>query len=307
MTRTLAIAAAQYPLDCFDGFPAYERKLTGWVEEAARGGAQVLVFPEYAGIELASLGGREAAADLARSIDAASARLAEADDVHERLARRFDVTILAGSAPQRRGDGAVRNVARLFTPQGGRGRQEKLIMTRFEREQWGVGGGSGLTVFDIGAARIGIAICYDVEFPLLVRALSEAGAELILAPSCTDTVHGYHRVRVGAQARALENQCVTVLAPLVGEVDWSPAVDVNRGAAGLFGPPDLGFPADGVIAQGEMDKPGWVHAQIDLDAIARVRAKGQVLNYRHWGEQASLGRVECVELARKAQAKQGAL
>ena len=111
---------------------------------------------------------------------------------------------------------------------------------------------------DIGSARIGIAICYDVEFPLIARALVEAGAEVILAPSCTDTVHGYWRVRVGAQARALENQCVVVQAPLVGAVDWSPAVDMNRGAAGVFGPPDLGFPEDGVIAQGEMDKPCFV-------------------------------------------------
>ncbi|MBV9740109.1 MAG: nitrilase, partial [Hyphomicrobiales bacterium] len=153
------------------------------------------------------------------------------------------------------------------------------------REQWGVSGGTELFVYDIGMARIGIAICYDVEFPLIARTLAEAGAEVILAPSCTDTMHGFFRVRVGAQARALENQCVVVQAPLVGSVDWSPAVDINRGAAGFFGPPDLGFPEDGVIAQGEMDKPGFVTARLDLEAIARVRAEGQVFNHRHWGEQ----------------------
>jgi predicted amidohydrolase len=103
-------------------------------------------------------------------------------------------------------------------------------------------------------------------------------------------------VRVGAQARALENQCVVVQAPLVGSLDWSPAVDVNRGAAGVFGPPDLGFPDDGVIAQGEMDKPGWVHARFDLDAVARVRAEGQVLNHRHWDEQDGLASAARVDL-----------
>jgi translation initiation factor IF-1 len=53
-------------------------------------------------------------------------------------------------------------------------------------------------------------------------------------------------VRVGAMARALEGQCVVVHAPVVGPADWSPAVDLNTGAAAIYGPPDLGFPATGV-------------------------------------------------------------
>jgi predicted amidohydrolase len=282
--RPLALALAQYPLDWHDSFAGYEAKLERWVGDAARAGSQLLVFPEYAGLELASLAGREAAADLARSIEAVSDALPEADALHRRLAERYEVTILAGSAPERRPDGTVRNVARLFAPHGG-GRQEKIMMTRFERERWGISGGSELTVFDIGLARIGVAICYDVEFPLIVRALTEAGAELVLAPSCTDTVHGYWRVRVGAQARALESQCLVAQASLVGAVDWSEAVDINRGASGVYGPPDIGFPENGVLAQGEMDEPCWVEARLDLEAIARVRQEGQVFNHRQWGEQ----------------------
>jgi predicted amidohydrolase len=298
--RELVIAAAQYPLDWLTSFVAYEAKLARWVEDGARRGAELLVFPEYAGLELASLAGREAASDLSRSIAAVGEHLPAADAAHAHLARRHGVFILAGSAPERQADGSVCNVARLFTPDGGRGRQEKIMMTRFEREQWGISGGRDLAVFDIGVARIGIAICYDVEFPLIARALVEAGAEVILAPSCTDTVHGFWRVRVGAQARALENQCVVVQAPLVGSVDWSPAVDINRGAAGFFGPPDLGFPEDGVIAQGEMDKPGLVTARFDLDAIARVRAEGQVLNHQHWDEQLSNTKAARIDLAAPA-------
>jgi predicted amidohydrolase len=295
--RHLALALAQYPLDWLDGFAAYEAKLERWVAEAAGAGAELLVFPEYAGLELASLAGREAAADLARSIEAVSDILPEADALHRRLAERHEVAILAGSAPQRRTDGSVRNVARLFAPNGA-GRQEKIMMTRFERERWGMTGGSELTVFDIGAARIGVAICYDVEFPLIVRALTEAGAELVLAPSCTDTVHGYWRVRLGAQARALESQCLVAQASLVGEVDWSPAVDINRGASGVYGPPDLGFPENGVLAQGEMDKPCWVEARLDLDKIARVREDGQVFNHRQWSEQRIVASVGHSDLRR---------
>jgi predicted amidohydrolase len=101
-------------------------------------------------------------------------------------------------------------------------------------------------------------------------------------PSCTDAAAGYHRVRVACQARALENQCYVIQAPTVGSAPWSIAVDENVGAAGVFGPPDRGFPDDGVIALGERDRPGWVIADVDLDAVAAVRADGQVLNHRDW-------------------------
>ena len=101
-------------------------------------------------------------------------------------------------------------------------------------------------MFDTALGRIGVLICYDSEFPLLARAQIEAGAQLLLVPSCTDSLHGYWRVRLAAQARALEGQCYAIQAPLVGNAEWSPAIDINRGAAGIFGPPDGAFPDDGI-------------------------------------------------------------
>ena len=73
-----------------------------------------------------------------------------------------------------------------------------------------------------------------------------------------------------------------VQAPTVGAAPWSIAVDDNVGAAGVYGPPDRGFPDDGVIALGAYCEPGWVIADLDLDAIARVRGDGQVLGHRDW-------------------------
>jgi hypothetical protein len=73
----------------------------------------------------------------------------------------------------------------------------------------------------------------------------------------------------------------------VGDAPWSPAVDANRGAAAVYGPPDIGFPDDGVLALGELDRPSWVFAEIDLDRVAEVREQGAVLNHRHWPEQAA--------------------
>ena len=168
-------------------------------------------------------------------------------------------------------------------------------MTRFEREQWHVSAGQGLRLFETALGPVGVSICYDSEFPLLARALAESGCELLLVPSCTDSLHGYWRVRLGAQARALEGQLVAVQAPTVGLAEWSPAVDVNRGAAGVYGPPDLGFPADGVIAAGDEGAPGWVFATVDRAAIAAVRRDGAVRPLRHWSEQPGAAVLPVVE------------
>ena len=158
-------------------------------------------------------------------------------------------------------------------------------MTRFERETWDVIAGQGLTCFDTALGRIGVVICYDSEFPLLSRALVEQGAEILLAPSCTDSLAGFTRVRVGSMARALENQCVVVHSPTVGLCDFCPAVDDNVGAASIYGPPDRGFPPTGILAEGALNAPGWTYAEVSLEAIRTVRRDGGVLNHAHWPEQ----------------------
>lgn len=111
-------------------------------------------------------------------------------------------------------DGKFRNRAWLFGPNGLIGYQDKQIMTRFEREKWNIHAGiEGLKAFETPIGRLGILICYDNEFPMLGRKLAELGVELVLAPSCTDTLAGAYRVRIGAQARALENQYAVLSSP----------------------------------------------------------------------------------------------
>lgn len=295
---TFTVAAAQYPIEALPDWAAYVAKLTRWVEEAAAAGATLAVFPEYGAMELASLD-PGSMGDLQRSIAFVSALLPQVDALHADLAKRHGMHIVAASAPVQRGDGHFVNRARLFAPSGKVGVQDKLIMTRFEREQWGIAAGAPLRLFDTALGKLAITICYDSEFPLLSRALVEAGMELLLVPSCTDALHGYWRVRIGAQARALEGQCYAVQAPTVGQAPWSPAVDANRGAAAIYGPPDGAFPDDGVVAIGELDAPCWVTGQVDLSRVAALRADGGVLNVRHWAEQpgaAVLPRVETVDL-----------
>jgi predicted amidohydrolase len=287
--RAVRIAAAQYPPTFFRTWAEYRDKLAEWVGRSE--GCELLVFPEYAGMELASLGGADAARDLARSIETVSALRADVDAWHAELAKTSSAYILAGSMPVIGACGAARNVARLFAPSGRMGEQTKLMMTRFEDESWGVRPGTEVCVFDTPLGRIGVAICFDVEFPLIARAMAEAGAEIVLAPSCTDALKGYWRVRVGCQARALENQIHVVQSPLAGDAAWLTACDANVGAAGFFGPPDKGFPDDGVLALGDWNKPGWVVSQIDLDAAAAVRADGAVFNDKRWADQPGAARL----------------
>ncbi|WP_439523773.1 carbon-nitrogen hydrolase family protein [Marivita sp.] len=281
----MKVASAAYPMDFLESWEAYEEKLTRWVSEAAGAGADLLVFPEYGAMELATLAGREAALDLEASLRAVSDRIPDADALHARLAQEFGVHILAASAPvfdPEIGDRPV-NRARFFAPNGDMGHQDKQIMTRFEREDWGVVGGGPLQLFETELGVIGILICYDSEFPLLGRAMADA--DLILVPSCTEAMTGYSRVRIGTMARSLENQCVTIMSSTVGSCDWSEAVDENTGVGGVFGPPDTGFPPTGVIAEGTLNQPGWTYAEVDLKRIAHVRADGVVLNRRHWDDQ----------------------
>lgn len=283
----MKIAAAAYPLDFLADFAAYAAKVTAWVEEAAGQGADLLVFPEYGAMELASLGGAAVAADLERALHEVASHRAAVDALHLRLAAAHGVHILGGSGPVFLAPGARPvNRATLYGPGGIVGHQDKQIMTRFEREIWFVEPGAGLPVFDTALGRIGVLICYDSEFPLLARRMVEAGAEILLVPSCTDSLAGFTRVRVGAMARALENQCVTVQAPTVGLAAWCPAVDENVGRAAVYGPPDRGFPPTGILAETELNAPGWAVAEVDLAAIHAVRREGGVLNHLHWDEQA---------------------
>ena len=281
MTHLVRIAAAAYPFEWFDDFDAYRAKITEWVTEAAD--CDLLVFPEYGAMELASLGGRAIASDLEASLHEVARHEPARDALHAELAARHGVHILAASGPHFEGPRPV-NRAVLYGPQGRIGHQDKQIMTRFEREDWNVTGAPGLRVFDTPVGRLGVLICYDAEFPLLGRVLAEAGVQIILVPSCTDTIAGYNRVRIGAMARALESQCVVVQSPTVGNVDWSPAIDENRGAAGVYAPADGFWPESGVIAEGAMDAPGWVKAEVDLDLVAESRRNGRVLPFLHWGE-----------------------
>ncbi|HET7502613.1 MAG TPA: carbon-nitrogen hydrolase family protein [Kofleriaceae bacterium] len=284
----MRVAAWQYPIEQLASFAGWRAKLAAAAGEAAGAGAAVLVMPEYSAMELTSLLAPGEQATLAAQLAALQRLLPDYLAALVEAARVHRIAIVGGSFPEQLGAG-FHNRLRVVAESGDSVVVEKLVMTRFERERWGITGGSAQAVVELGGGlRLGVAICYDAEFPLIARRLAEAGANVLAVPSCTDSLAGYHRVRVACAARALENQCYVVQAPTVGSAPWSIAVDDNLGAAGVFAPCDRGFPDDGVVALGPLNQPHLLVTELELARVDEVRRDGQVLGHRDWAESTSL-------------------
>lgn len=277
----MKVAVAKYPIQAPADFAAFAERQAAVLGTAAAQGARVAVLPEYLSLELAATLDAGTQADLHASLAAIQRYREDWLALYARLAASLDMYVVAGTFLLAHGDGRYRNRCDVFAPQGAHLCQDKLQLTGFEKSLGVIEGGDALKVFDLDGVRTGVAVCYDSEFPLPVRAQAEAGARLLLVPSCTDTDAGATRVRVGGLARALENRLFVAQSVTAGEAPWSPALDINTGEAAVFAPMDRGFPADGVVAQTTGDQV-WAIAELDLDALDRSRADAQVANDRDW-------------------------
>ncbi|WP_447730623.1 carbon-nitrogen hydrolase family protein [Pseudoxanthomonas suwonensis] len=280
----MKVAACRYevgkPAD-FEAFAARQRAL---LEQAAAQGVRVAVLPEYLSLELAAIHGPQVYADLHASLQAIQQHRQAWLALFSGLARELGMYIVAGSFLLDIGAGRHRNRADLFAPDGGHQWQDKLQLTGFEKRTGVIVPGEALKVVDVAGVRAGISICYDSEFPLPVRAQYEAGARLLLVPSCTDTAAGATRVRVGCLARALENRFFVAQAVTAGDAPWSPALDTNTGDATIYAPMDVGFPADGILASAGAGQE-WAIAELDFARLEDTRLTAQVANDRDWPAQ----------------------
>lgn len=277
----MKVAVAKYPIQAPADFAAFAERQAAVLGAAAAQGARVAVLPEYLSLELAATFDAGTWADLHASLAAIQRYREDWLALYARLAASLDMYIVAGTFLLAQGNGRYRNRCDVFAPQGAHLWQDKLQLTGFEKGLGVIEGGDALKVFDLDGVRTGVAVCYDSEFPLPVRAQAEAGARLLLVPSCTDTEAGATRVRVGCLARALENRVFVAQSVTAGEAPWSPALDINTGEAAIFAPMDRGLPAEGVVAQTTGDQV-WAIAELDLDALDRSRADAQVANDRDW-------------------------
>ncbi|MEP6938938.1 MAG: carbon-nitrogen hydrolase family protein [Rudaea sp.] len=285
----LRLALAQWPIGAPADFDAFAARVSDEVAVAARAGAKVIVLPEYLALELAATLPRGTRADVAATLAALQASHGAWLALFSGLARRHDVHLLDGTFLLAQRNGRYRNRASLFAPSGDSVSQDKLTLTGFENDLGVVEPGDELCVFDCGFARVAINVCYDAEFPLYARAQQQAGARLLLVPSCTDAEAGATRVRVGCMARALENRLYVAQSVTAGEAPDNPSLDTNSGFAAVYAPSDRGLPADGVVARAAAGVNTWLLADVDLAALDESLRAAQVRVPADWDAQSRPG------------------
>lgn len=195
------------------------------------------------------------------------------------LAISYNINIISGSMPEIIND-RLYNAGYLCKRDGSVERYEKLHVTPDEVKVWGMQGGDVLKVFDTDCGKIGILICYDVEFPELSRILAELGMDILFVPFLTDTQNGYSRVRNCAQARAIENECYVAIAGSVGNLPKVHNMDIQYAQSMVFTPCDFAFPANGVKAEATPNTEMILIADVDIGLLRELNQFGSVRNLR---------------------------
>ena len=198
----------------------------------------------------------------------------------QRMAVSYNINIVAGSMIEEGADGRLYNAAYLLRRDGTLESQRKLHITPQERRDWVIEGGDELAVFETDAGRIGMLICYDVEFPELARLLADDEVDILFVPFWTDTKHGYLRVRHCAQARAVENECYVVICGSVGNLPSIQSLDIQYAQSAVFSPADFAFPHDAVLNETTPNTEMIFFSDLDLTRLKLVRNEGSVTNLK---------------------------
>ena len=180
--------------------------------------------------------------------------------------------------PYVKGDGSLYNVGFLIRRDGTDEMYEKIHVTPDEMKCWGLNGGSTIRTFDTDCGKIGVVICYDVEFPELSRLLAAQGMQILFVPFMTDTQNAYARVRICAQARAIENECYVVIAGSVGNLPRVHNMDIQYAQSAVFTPCDFPFPNDGRRAEATPNTEMILVADVDLNSLSQLHTYGSVRN-----------------------------
>ena len=238
------------------------------IREAAKAGAIYVQTPEISNIV-----NRDRPALLA-------AIRTEAEDpmlaAFSALAKELGIVIHIGSLAIKNGD-KVANRAFVIGQDGGLlARYDKLHLFDVDlpngetwRESNTFTGGVEAVAVDIPHARLGVAICYDVRFPYLFRALADAGCSILSAPACFTKQTGEAHWNVLQRARAIENGAFMISAAQAG---------VHEDGRETYGHSIIVDPWGKVLAEAG-DEPGIIMADIDLAAVSDARGKIPALRH----------------------------
>lgn len=195
------------------------------------------------------------------------------------LAISYNINIITGSMPEMV-DNNLYNVGYLCKRDGGIERFEKIHVTPDEAKVWGLQGGNAIQTFDTDCGKIGVLICYDVEFPELSRLLADDGMDILFVPFLTDTQNGYSRVRYCAQARAIENECYVAIAGSVGNLPKVHNMDIQYAQSMVFTPCDFAFPTNGIKTEATPNTEMILIADVDIDMLRELNQFGSVRNLK---------------------------
>jgi predicted amidohydrolase len=272
----MRVSAVQYHLHTIASFEQFAAQVEHYVRAAAEFETDFVLFPELFTTQLLSIGD---GSGKALPIEALPRYTEQYESLFQRLAAETGMHLIGGTHIVEDG-GRLYNAAYLFYPDGRIGTQRKLHITPTEVKEWRMAAGDGLQMFDTDKGRIALLICYDVEFPEIVRIAKARGADVIFCPSCTDDRHGFHRVRYSCHARTIENQVYVVTTGTVGSLPTVDFMRGNFGQAAVLTPNDVPFPPGGVMAAGEINDDMIVTADLDLSLLYEVRERGSVTTWR---------------------------
>jgi predicted amidohydrolase len=193
------------------------------------------------------------------------------------VARARGLVIQIGSLAVRNGD-KVANRAFLIDADGAiTASYDKLHLYDVDlpngerwRESATYTGGACAVVAETPWAAIGLAICYDIRFPALYRALAEAGATVLTAPACFTKQTGEAHWHVLHRARAIETGSFMISAAQGGH---------HEDGRDTYGHSLIVDPWGRVLADADGAEPGVILAEIDLARVADARARIPTLQH----------------------------
>ena len=270
------IATCQLQARAVSGFDEFMRHVEYFVDVASDYESDFIVFPELFTLMLLSAEERELTP--LEAIETLSDYTPKIRTKLSEMALNYNINIIGGSHPTRMEDGDIHNIAYVCLRDGSIHSQEKIHPTPNEAYWWNIKGGDSIDAIPTDCGPIGVLICYDSEFPELARRLVDEGARIIFVPFCTDSRQGYMRVRYCAQARAIENQCFTVLSGNVGNLPNVANMDIQYAQSCILTPCDFPFARDGIAAEASENVETLTISDVNLADLAWARAEGTVQN-----------------------------
>ena len=271
------LGVVQWQMRIFNSFEDFLQQVEFFVDTVSGYKCDIVLFPEFFNAPLMSAFNKEEPHEAVRNLADYSETLRVA---LQEMAVSYNINIVAGSMPEYY-DKRLYNVSYLCRRDGTHERQYKLHVTPDEAQYWGLQGGDSLRVFDTDIGKIGILICFDVEFPELSRYLADKGMQLLLVPFWTDTKNAYLRVRRCAQARAIENECYVAISGSVGNIPRIENMDIQYSQAAVFTPSDFAFPHDAIAAEATPNTEMTLVVDLDMDLLEELRQQGSVRNLQN--------------------------